>query len=230
MPGINVPQTEQILKAMDVGETSTEAADYLVERFTKILAKAKMLDSCQDIVKKVEDYAKFVHFKLTSAAQPWSGVSNQSSDFKNMQENLAVDAVQNLKDSIKGLLSMDIAISRDAELLRGYSAGGKEMDAIQVEAMDKLFNSWLADKNIISQDSMLYEVDEQGEIKLDDRGEKVKPDPQELKALMNDSDKGFASYLKSKDKDVAITIQQHEYPSATPEESVRNTPGESPGQ
>ena len=96
MPGekIRLPLKEELLNAMKVAETSTEAADYLVVRFTDILTKAKMLAESQDIIAKVQDYAKYVHFKLLSNAQPWSGESVPSSDFKNMQENLAKDLVQ----------------------------------------------------------------------------------------------------------------------------------------
>ena len=214
MPGekIRLPLKEELLNAMKVAETSTEAADYLVVRFTDILTKAKMLAESQDIIAKVQDYAKYVHFKLLSNAQPWSGESVPSSDFKNMQENLAKDLDKNLQ-SIEGSLQLDIAINDQGQLLRGYSADHQTCDFGQVDALDKLFNAWLAKNDVVSKGSMLHACDAEGEIVKQDGLEKT---AEKIKNLIHDKKDGFGAYLEAKGK--PIVINTCDYPDTQREE------------
>lgn len=216
---VRLPLKEELLAAMKVAETNIEAADYLVDRFKQILTSAKLLDKSKDILEKVVDYKKYVYFKLVSNAQPWSGQSGEPTDFKNMQDNIADDAATKLKSAIdggelSGDIKLDIAINDMAQLLRGYSADGKALDSKLVDLLDKLFNSWLAENEVVSKGSTLHECDANGDIKEQDQAQKIKT-VEKIKELISNNQEGFGKYLK--DKGIPITIQQHKYPEARSE-------------
>jgi hypothetical protein len=219
MPTPKLPLKNELLAAMKVAENDIEAANYLVQRFKEILTEAKMLDKSKDVLEKVEDYAKYVQFKLLSKSQPWSGEAGDKSNFANMQSNIADDAATKLKGAIEngdvnGNIKLDIALNDMAQLLRGYSADGKALDSKTVDLLDKLFNSWLAENEVVSKGSTLHECDENGQVKEQDPAEKQKM-VEKIKELITNNQEGFAKYLK--DKGIPITIQQHKYPEARSE-------------
>ncbi|BCA93986.1 hypothetical protein TUM19329_03470 [Legionella antarctica] len=199
---------ETLLDAMSVAETSVEAADYLVTQFRQVLTDAKMLDQCGDILKKVEDFAKYTKFKLLSSSQPWLGQSPESSDFKNMQANMAIDAVKDLESLSVGVedVTFDFAISDNSEFLRGCSLKGKAL-----EATDKLFNSWLADKNLVSQGSTLYDANANGQIKRDAQDKPAKANPNEVRKLITDPEQGFSQYMET--KGIKVTCHEQVFPT-----------------
>lgn len=202
---------------MKVGETSIEAAQYFAGRVKQIFSKANLPDNVvKEVIEKVEEYARLVSFKLLSGSHLWLGQPNESSDFINMQKNIAEEAAHKAIDLINGNLRLDIAINNVSQLLRGYSVDGKALDANVVDSLDKLFNAWLSEKGVISKGSTLYEATEHGEIKKDSQGKEIKADAERIKSLLNDKDEGFAQFLDKKGiKD--ITIQQQEYPGAQKE-------------
>lgn len=216
---VRLPLKEELLAAMKLAENDIEAARYLAQRFREILTEANMLDKSKDILEKVEDYAKYVEYKLLLKAQPWSAEIGDKSDFGNMQRNIGDDAATKIKAAmengqINGEIKLDIALNDLAQLLRGYSVDGKPMDPKLVDLMDKLFNSWLAENEIISQGSTLHECDENGLAKEQTAEEKQRT-VEKIKELISNNQEGFAKYLK--DKGITINIQQHKFPEARSE-------------
>lgn len=209
---IVLPTKEQLLIAMKLSETSVEGANYLVERFKKILIGAKMLDKSDDLMNKVQEFADMVKFKLTSVTDAWSGKLKDTTDFKTMQENMADSLVTQVKVLLQGELKLDVAINDLAQLVRGFSADGKAVEPKLLEQLDKLYTSWLAENNIVSKSSTLYQSDENGVIKKDANGKEAKADAEYIRQLIDDPEKGFAKFLK--DRDLKITVQQHKYPDA----------------
>lgn len=220
-PRKHVPLSNEILAAMKVSEGSVEAAHYFVERLTAILTETKMLDKSGDLLERAKIFAQYVDLKLNSNAQPWSGQMGKPSDFENMQDRIGDDAVKTVKasyDSVK----LDIAINDKAQLLRGYSSEGKQIsDPVIVDALDKIFNSWLAKNNVVTRDSVLYEADITGKIIHDVNGD-VKANPEQIKKLMNDIDKGLTKF--SKDKDFSFIVDNsHVYPAPPSETEKKAT-------
>ncbi|MBA2650318.1 MAG: hypothetical protein H0U75_12150 [Legionella sp.] len=119
---IILPLKDQILKAMEVGETSIEASEYLVEQFKKIVAKAKMTNKAGDMISRLEDYAEIVKLRLHDTGSAWTGEQPSESNFKNMQNNLATQAAEILiEQGLEEGLQLDIVIDDSSSLLRGYS-------------------------------------------------------------------------------------------------------------
>ena len=223
MAKIKLPVKEALLDAMSVAETSVEAADYLASRFKEILTRAKMTDTYADVLQKVEDFAKYTQFKLLSAAQPWRGQSSNATEFTNLQSNMANEAAKNLESMNIGTekeVLLDFAINNQGDFIRGYSSGGKALSDQSLESMDKLFNAWLAENNVVSQDSIFYESNKNGEIIKDEDGRNMIANPDQIKDLVSDPEKGFQKYLDL--KGINLTTQQHEYPSAQKEMQTKN--------
>lgn len=132
MPKYTLPTRDALLKAMQVGETSIEAAEYMATRFEQILTQAKLLPECNDMLEKIQEYAQFVKFKLLSSAQVWSGQERPISDYQNMQENKAEFLASHLKELPSGL-KLEIAIGDDAKILRGFSSNGKMVEGEQLK-------------------------------------------------------------------------------------------------
>src|SRR5580704_1382057 len=161
---------EILLDAMSVAETSIEASEYLATMVKQLLIETKMLDKFSDVLEKVEDFAKYTAFKLRSGSQPWLGQIDDSSDYKNIQEGMALDAIKNLEDMQIGTtksVAFEFAINDQSEFLRGYAADGKSLDSKSLASMDALFNAYLAQNKsdyplIMSQGGVLYESNEPG--------------------------------------------------------------------
>lgn len=208
-----LPLKDELIKAMKVAEHSAEAAEYLGDRFTDILVANKMEEQCKEMLAQVKDFVQYVKFKEAATAQPWSGEVASSTDFQNMQANIATDTSNKLQGIIAATdnLKLDLAINDNAELLRGYSGNGEAMDPETVVALDKLFNAWLAQQNLVTKNSTIYEVNDQGEIKTDAKGNARKANPERVKALIADRQQGLVSYLAK--KGITMVAQQHPYPT-----------------
>jgi len=224
------PPKEAILDAMEVAETSPEAARYTADQYQKIVTAAKADSSCAEIVDKLNKFADLVAFKFLSTSQPWFGEPVETSDFKNMQANTAIDAAKNLEEEHKNV-TFGIAINDQSEFLRGYTADGKEMTATSVESYDKLFNAYLASNDMKSKDSILYEIDAKGAIKRDEQGNQVKANPEKAKELISNKEQGFDQYAAS--KNLNITTRQQDYPTpqkvSEAQQEVREAIDQTPG-
>jgi hypothetical protein len=210
----SIPQKEALLGAMDVAGNSVEGAKYLVTRFEEVLIKAKVLDQSKELMRSVDDFAKYTEYKLVSHAQPWSGQSAIQSGFQNFHDNLAQDAAKNL-DRLSGKerkrITFAFAIDENAQFLRGFFAEGKALEANEVQSLDILFNAWLANQGIVSKGGALYEADQKGQIKTDNAGQPIKADSNLIiKELI--TNKSFEAYVKK--QGINITSEEHSYPNA----------------
>lgn len=210
MPKYTLPTRDALLKAMQVGETSIEAAEYMATRFEQILTKAKLLPECNDMLEKIKEYAQFVKFKLLSSAQVWCGQERPISDYQNTQENKAEFLASHLEGLPSGL-KLEVAIGDDAKILRGFSSNGKMVEGDQLKTMDGLLEGWLAKNNLAISGGAV--------VKIDNTGNQTKVDPEEIRKLINDSEKGVAKYFA--DKGVSTEVVQRAYPETKAVETKR---------
>jgi hypothetical protein len=197
---------EPILNAMEVAGSSVEGSKYLATQHEKLYDDPIM----QGMLNR---FSKNTQHKLETFSQSWNGESFDSTGYMNMYANIAVEAAQNLENMGIGTdqgVVLDIAVNSDAEFLRGYSTGGKQLDTPSTASMDELFSAWLISNNLTSQDSIFYESDKNGKI-IEEDGQNIRANPDKAKGLISDSEKGFDKYLSS--KGINLTIQQHQYPS-----------------
>jgi hypothetical protein len=211
------PTGEAIKKAMEVA-TTPEAAEYLAARFLKKITSLgkELLKQGRPVWENICEWRDNVVLQYSSNGDPWAGKLGVT-DFQNLQQNLAQKAAEEISSDVKGNIRMDYAINDSSQLIRGYGAENPEEDEAvknKIGFFDKLFNAWLAAKNFISQDSTIYEGTEKGEIRRDAKGNPIPADPEKVRELINDSQKGYQKYLK--DRGIEAIIQQHDYPAPQP--------------
>ena len=213
-----VPSQQSLMNAMQVA-TTADAAQYLYERFKDRVEQAKLGEKLATLVQEVSQFADYVVLQRTSNAKPWTGDSNIPSGFENLQQNLAASVVQKVSDEP---ITLDYAVSSDSQFIRGYSSEEGGLDEEKTASMDTLFNAWLVDNQMINQDGVIYEVDKDGQIKVDSQGQPRRVDPDKLRALVRDPSDGFGAYVSAKQASVQITTRLQSYPG----DSVQPNPEE----
>jgi hypothetical protein len=199
----------ELLKAMQVAN-SIEGAQYLRDGVRSIVSRSRHINSSPelqkvgaDVVKAVDEFAKFIEFKFTASNDPWSGEKPKSS-LANMQGGIAQEALGKLDQQN---LRFDFAISKDGHFVRGYAPpeqGGKALGPETVDSLDRLFNAWLADKyQIITEDGFLFEPDPA-------TGKPVRCSADRVEEIMGNSAEDFSEYLLK--NNIEIFSRHREYP------------------
>jgi hypothetical protein len=203
-------QKKAILEAMKVAETTPQAAVYLLDQYNRKVKETKLPGTYSDMI---AEFVTLIKHKLRSRSQPWNGKAVDFTDFQNMQANIADDASKRLEHISKNTnaeLVLDFAVNDKAQFLRGYSSEGNALDSDTVVSLDELFNAWLVEKNLVSKEGMLFESDDNGQIRIVG-GQQVKANPDKIRQLISDPKQGFEHYMDT--KGINLTSQQHEYPS-----------------
>lgn len=200
-----LPSSETLKKMMDLA-TTAEAANYLYERFTELLDKAKIRDNpeMKGVIDTVRSYVEYVNI-TTSSGDPWSGKA-PSTEFESFQQGLADAAAKVVSEKE---VVFDYAVSDESELLRGYSSGGEPLDSDAAAAMDILFNAWLAKHHMFSKGGVIFEGTPSTE-------NPKRANVDVIRNKLADTEDGFGRFVKS--KSIELTSQRHEYP--TPEQQA----------
>ncbi|WP_028389411.1 hypothetical protein [Legionella fairfieldensis] len=192
--------------------TTPEAAFYLKERFPIVMKGfgTVMVEKSKAIREALQDYYDNISLQRLEQSGVWKGQLSTLNEFQNLQHNWSRKIADDLNTKIKGNIKMDVAISDESQLVRGFSVDGTAVSKDRAVDMDKLFTAWLAKNNLLSQNGLIYEGTESGQIRHDEEGNPLKANPEEIKQLMDDKEKGFSRF--SQDLGIQITIQQHAYP------------------
>ena len=210
-----VPGSEAVMKCFATAST-VKGVEYMAEKFGKILTKAKVENS-DIMLKRVQDHVANVKAQLDRRS-PFGLTSEDDvkTDFQNMQQNLADAAMERLRASLTDDLRVDFAVSAYADLLRAFTADGKELDPEVVEALDALVNATLAEDDMISKDGVIYKATAAGQPEKDAAGNPVRANGAEVVKVISGP---FVEALK--DNGIETVLQQHEYPQ---EEQVAAKP------
>lgn len=76
-----------------------------------------------------------------------------------------------------------------------------------LNAMDTLFNAWLAQSNMVSKDGFIYQGTGDGNIKLDQQGNPMVVPAETLKKML--SGDGFPAYVKKHNPGVELVMKEH---------------------
>jgi hypothetical protein len=198
----------ELLKAMQVAN-SIEGAQYLRDGVRSIVSRSRHINSSPelqkvgaDVVKAVDEFAKFIEFKFTASNDPWAGEKPKSS-LANMQEGIAQEALGKLDQQN---FRFDFAISKDGHFVRGYAPpeGGQPLTSETIDSLDRLFNAWLADKyQIITEDGFLFEPDPA-------TGKPVRCSVERVEEIMGNSAEDFSEYLLK--NNIGLFSRHREYP------------------
>jgi len=187
-------QQKDLEQAMEVASTS-EAAEYLKTRITEILGKAG--EKFQPLIEMVGQFTKATSFQ-NSESRIWDGKQERGT-IEKIQEGFASESARILKESIGNqTISHAVAVSDSSDLMRGFALNNENVDAETARLLDMIFNEWLAEHQVISEDSVLYNLDG------------TRADPEMVRKLINDPDKGFAQHMKKRGFD--LTTQLRRFP------------------
>lgn len=214
--GVYLPDKKALLACFALA-TTPESADYMVKQLTALFQKTKMLSSGADILQTAEDYRQNVHLQRDSRANPWLGNVKVNTDFQNLQQNLAKSAIKTVAEHVNQSIKMDIAINEQTQMLRGFSTDNQPATPEIAQVLDKLFNAWLAEHNLICKGSVIYEGTPEGDIQVDKAGNLIKANTERVRALIADKTQGFERYFAGfvnyfNNKNLSLAVQQHAYP------------------
>lgn len=185
--------------------TRIEAVDYLIEKYELPVDLKNAFQEMREL-----------HAANEQASQRiWSGNVNAINVTLNMQEYIANQAIDTLEEEIieDQNINHDIAINEQGEYRRAFTVGDNEpLSKEAEEACDMLFNDWLAEQGYASHDSRIYELDSEGEIKVDNAGRSVAAKKEELERRLTDPKTGFEQYMEK--KSVNVTTYMREFPTA----------------
>lgn len=202
------PVTADVIAKCIQVATTPEVAELLFERVSASFGNA-VEAAVQEVVAIVENHANNMRL-MGNYGDTWSG-KRPSTPFENYQEDLAAKAAKALGETQVNVV-FDYAISNASQFLRAYSSNGNALPEDTVAAMDKLFNAWLAENNMISKGGVIYEATEDGQIKTDANGNPVRADAQALREKIRSNAGGFQQYLEKNHAPVKVDIQQQPYP------------------
>ncbi|KTD21007.1 Dot/Icm secretion system substrate [Legionella lansingensis] len=215
----SLPSVEALVQCKEVA-TRPESANYFRDRFKNKVERAGMSEKGKDAIAHVEAFAETVRLQREFKFDPWAGVSGPLSDFHNLQHNMAEEAAKKVASNVKGPITMNFAISDKSEFVRANSVDGKPIDKDSNQGVDKLFNAWLAENNMISKESVIYQGNEKGQILHDSKDEPLRANPEDVRQMVSDKTKGFPHFLEQFNKDgqeIQVTPRLQRYPEQKPE-------------
>ncbi|MDR3504129.1 MAG: hypothetical protein P4L79_16295 [Legionella sp.] len=199
------PTTEEIKSSMETAGATIEGAEYLASRVRELATKSKFLgknpELKENIIAAVDKFVDYVRFKLTVNGQPWSGQQVETSDLKNMQNNLAEAAVKEMAGKVSDV-KVDYAISADGHYVRGYSSSDGGVAPETVSNLDKVFNAWLASNDCVIKGGFIFKANDPVQ------NEKTRVSPEEIKKLMDEG--GLEEYMAN--KGIKIQTRERNYP------------------
>ncbi|CAM3068232.1 Dot/Icm secretion system substrate [Legionella steigerwaltii] len=224
---VQLPNREDLLRAMKMAETSPEVAQYLSKRVHERVAQSRYINKtpeamevAQQIIKAVDEFAVLVAFKYPPDRQVWSGIEPKSSNIEYMHEAIAQNAADSLVKKNYPGIRFDFAISETGHFVRGYAStdkGAPHLDDETVDTLDRLFNAWLANKHhVITENGDFFKMNAQGQ----KTGNKMTVD--EVEALLSNSAQEYKDYLKEQKVGTELVSRQREYPGEHRMEEARH--------
>jgi hypothetical protein len=171
--------------------------DYLVTQVNNMFEKNDLAENtdAMNVKSRLEDVVRN-RVKLQDMTSRF-GIKPFENDFKALHDMNAKDVGAKLKEAgfDKGLLKMAFAIDKGSKLLRGFMFKDKMIDKEQEPLFDKMFNAFLAQHGMVSEDSVIYKADDKGNVLKGDDGESIKADPKEIIDKVCDKENGLAAFV-----------------------------------
>ena len=210
-----IPTPAALNKAIEVAGNQIETLAYFATNLQESLIKGGLVKECKQLLEEVKKLVDNAQFREDNKGNPWLGdvaqipVINET-DFNLFQKFLATTSATELKED---KVILDCALSDSAEFLRAYSNEKGEL----LDAIDTLFNAWLAENNMISKGGVIYAGTAQGDILEDKKGNPVAVPAEKLRAMLNTGE--FAQFVQKNNPAVQVNVRLHQYeaPQAGPE-------------
>lgn len=219
LEGEYAPDAEALKKCFELVGKFPDAAVYFLEHLEKKLKSVGLYDKSESLITQTQEFVQRVREQHDASIAPWTGQGTVPTDFQNYQRNTVKDSVDALVSTLQTQTHMDYAINDSCEFIRGYSTQGAALSVEQANQMDKVYNAWLAEHQLLTKDSVIYEGTAEGSFRQTAKGELMRADATKVRELLNDPVRGFESYAKA--QGINLETQGHNYPV-----EKTQTPGE----
>lgn len=209
---------ESLTKILQMAGNQVETLEYLKKGLVE-----KTRKSGTEYAELIGEVTKLVDYAVSQAKNlnkldPWSGNRDLIDKMHAIFTTSEFSAFQNfMADKLASRvpvapITLDCEINDEAEFLRAYSVNGEVLQGEALEAMDILFNSWLAQPEIgmLMQNGVIHAGTEQGEIVKDVTSNAVKARADQVRELLSDPVRGFERYVQQKKTDAKIDVIQHQ--------------------
>ncbi len=195
-----LPDSDTITKCMQF--KSEGALSYLYNRLVSIFDAAKMRTESieENVLKPIAAYRDYI-ISANSGGDIWGGKAPPDAYL----EFLLKDAVKAFDVVKEKAIDFDFAISDDSEFVRRYAANGNDLDSNASQAMDDIFNAWLAENKMFSRGGVIYEGTPATQTP-------VRASAETLREKVVDKKSGVAAFVDTHYKSMKLNANQLEYP------------------
>ena len=216
--GTFILNPESFSKILEVTGNAVESLTYLLSSLNDKVKKSRSTAEFSELLGEIQtivDSAKHREDSLNSI-DTWSGARGltdklhaffNSTSWTEFQEYIVSKLVNKVPSDE---ITLDCIIGSQSEFLRAYSGSdGKSLEGEALNAMDNLFNAWLALHKMIMQDGFILAATAQGDVIKDAPGDAEKR-AIKLKELIFDPVEGIGRYLSENKSDSKLNIVLHD--------------------
>ncbi|MBA3537649.1 MAG: hypothetical protein H0T84_13750 [Tatlockia sp.] len=228
-----VPDTNAIVALIEV-VTEPESVDYACVKFDqkfKSLGK-NMVEEAKPMRATLEEHRRNIHLQRSPQEKQWAGLLPES-DYRNYQTGRAAIAGRSLQTNNIVEVQVDYAISNSSQFLRAYSSKESPLEIDSQISVDELLSTYLSKNNLFAEvraeGTFIYENDGNGHIRLDEQNNPLNADPERVRELLQDKNKGFQKYLQ--EHGIKSNLNNHPFPEeAAPAPTPQEAPAAKPAK
>ncbi len=212
-------RSESLAKILEIAGSREETLSYFQSSLNEKINAAEAQADFSDFMPELErliDNAIYQEQRL-SQLDPWSGSLStlsqlhdiyKATEFSGFQDFMASKSANSVPVE---QITLDCMIGDGAEFKRAYSINGQQLDGEALDAMDTLFNAWLAqpENNMIMKDGVIYAAADSGEIKPDQSAAVALARAEKIREMLRDNTHGFEHYVQQKKESARVNIVQH---------------------
>lgn len=204
-------------KAVEVCGNQWETLKYLAKTLHTFLEKRSLLKQYDALMKEIEILVQNAEFQESNKGNAWLGdktlLAVGKTDFSLFQQFLADTFAKQLQEQV---IVFGCAVSDNGEFIRGYSdPDGNPLDDDAQEAINMVFNAWLAESHLISNPPMIYVGTADGKIQEDKKGNPVVVQGEKLRSMLDDPKSGFAAFVQERNPTTKVAVRLFDYDEAT---------------
>ncbi len=224
----NLQSMQKIAELVKFKANQDEALNYWGKAIDTKFAKSKQPPP-QSLLSQIKQSQELASVNLQANQTAWSGNFAATNETLNLQHFMAEQAVNVIgnEEILAENIKHDIAINEECSYVRAFTTGDNvKVSERSEEALDRLFNDWLAANHYASLDSQIVELDNNGEIERDDNYHPIPADKEDVERRLTDPNHGFSSYMEK--KGLNLDVYTWEYPREELQTDAEKEAGQAP--
>lgn len=199
--GLKMPDASAIEKLFSVS-TTLEVAEYFQKQLAAQAKSCGLSEQFKDVMTEVDKFVGIIQTQTSTDSNYWSGQAKDAavSLYKVFHQTISQEALKALENEFTGAqINFDFAMNKLSELIQGFSTpDGKPLGETETAQLNDVYTNWLVEHGMACDDGVIFETSDDGMIKTDKKGERVRINPQEYKTTVLDTKEGFAAAVNDK--------------------------------